>query len=58
MERYTDDSLLPLSGLQHFAFCKRQWALIHIERQWDENLLTVESYTSPLCRRAASSWQG
>ncbi|MFO7266330.1 MAG: Dna2/Cas4 domain-containing protein, partial [Bacillota bacterium] len=42
MERYTDDSLLPLSGLQHFAFCKRQWALIHIERQWDENLLTVE----------------
>lgn len=42
MERYDDDSLLPLSGLQHFAFCKRQWALIHLERQWEENLRTVE----------------
>ena len=42
MERYTDESLLPLSGLQHFAFCTRQWALIHIERQWDENVRTVE----------------
>lgn len=42
MENYTDDSLLPLSGLQHFAFCRRQWALIHIERQWEENLRTVE----------------
>lgn len=42
MGRYTDDSLLPLSGLQHFAFCKRQWALIHIERQWEENFRTVD----------------
>ena len=31
-----------LSGLQHFAFCRRQWALIHIEQQWRENLRTVE----------------
>ena len=22
-------------------FCRRQWALIHIEQQWAENLLTV-----------------
>lgn len=42
MERFTDESLLPLSGLQHFAFCKRQWALIHIERQWEESVRTVE----------------
>ena len=34
--------MLPLSGLQHFAFCRRQWALIHIEQQWKENLRTVE----------------
>ena len=33
---------LPLSDLQHFAFCKRQWALIQIEAQWSENLLTVQ----------------
>lgn len=33
---------LMLSGLQHFAFCRRQWALIHIEGQWAENVRTVE----------------
>lgn len=39
---YTADDYLPLSGIQHFLFCRRQWALIHIERQWQENILTVE----------------
>lgn len=39
---YTPDELLPLSGIQHFLFCRRQWALIHVERQWQENTLTVE----------------
>lgn len=38
---YTDDQLLSISGIQHFVFCRRQWALIHIEQQWEENLLTV-----------------
>lgn len=33
---------LQLSGLQHFAFCPRQWALIHIEGIWSENLRTTE----------------
>lgn len=33
---------LQLAGLQHFAFCRRQWALIHLEGQWAENLRTVE----------------
>lgn len=37
-----DDELLPLSGIQHFAYCERQWALIHIEGQWAENLSTAE----------------
>lgn len=31
-----------LSGLQHFAFCRRQWALIHIEQQWAENERTID----------------
>lgn len=31
-----------ISSLQHFAFCRRQWALIHLEQQWRENVLTVE----------------
>ncbi|MEI7845180.1 MAG: CRISPR-associated protein Cas4 [Chloroflexota bacterium] len=39
---YAPDELLPLSGIQHFLFCRRQWALIHIEQQWKENALTVE----------------
>lgn len=39
---YAEEDLLQLSGLQHFAFCRRQWALIHIEQQWKENLRTVE----------------
>lgn len=32
----------PLSALQHFLFCPRQCALIHVERLWAENLLTAE----------------
>lgn len=39
---YLEEDYLLLSGIQHFAFCRRQWALIHIENQWAENLLTVE----------------
>lgn len=39
---YTPDELLPLSGIQHFLFCRRQWALIHVEQQWKENVLTTE----------------
>ena len=44
MTHYSDADLLPLSGLQHFAFCRRQWALIHVENQWVENLRTVEGH--------------
>ncbi len=39
---YQEDEYISLSGIQHFAFCRRQWALIHIEQQWEENLRTVE----------------
>jgi len=42
MTDYPPDEHLPLSGIQHFVFCRRQWALIHIERQWQENALTAE----------------
>jgi CRISPR-associated exonuclease Cas4 len=41
MSTYSDDDLLPISGIQHFAFCRRQWALIHIEQQWSDNALTI-----------------
>ncbi len=39
---YDEDDFLMLSGIQHFYFCKRQWALIHIEQQWSENVATTE----------------
>lgn len=39
---YREEDFLQLSGLQHFKFCRRQWALIHIEHQWAENLRTVD----------------
>lgn len=41
---YSEEDLLLLSGIQHIAFCPRQWALIHIEQQWTENRLTVEGH--------------
>lgn len=37
-----EDNYLMLSGIQHFAFCHRQWALIHIEQQWQDNYRTVD----------------
>jgi CRISPR-associated exonuclease Cas4 len=37
-----DDDALPISGLQHLAFCPRQWALIHLEQVWVENGRTAE----------------
>ncbi|MDR3310183.1 MAG: CRISPR-associated protein Cas4 [Oscillospiraceae bacterium] len=39
---YDEDDFLQLSGIQHFAFCRRQWALIHIENAWADNLRTTE----------------
>ena len=38
---FQEEDFLMISGIQHFIFCKRQWALIHIEQQWAENVLTV-----------------
>lgn len=37
-----DDDLLPISALQHYLYCPRQCALIHIERQWAESRHTAE----------------
>ncbi|MBI4685348.1 MAG: CRISPR-associated protein Cas4 [Nitrospirae bacterium] len=39
---YTEDDLIQLSSLQHFMYCERQCALIHIEQAWSENLFTAE----------------
>jgi CRISPR-associated exonuclease Cas4 len=39
---YSEDDLIPLSALQHYVFCRRQCALIHIEQIWQENVFTLE----------------
>jgi CRISPR-associated exonuclease Cas4 len=42
-EAVMDDALwVPLSALQHYRFCPRQCALIHVEATWEENRLTAE----------------
>jgi len=41
MRNYAEDEYLQLSGIQHYDFCPRQWALIHIENYWQENYLTA-----------------
>ena len=39
-----DSDFLMLSGLKHFRFCKRRWALVHIEQLWEENALTLDGH--------------
>jgi CRISPR-associated exonuclease Cas4 len=39
-----DEDLIPISALQHYLYCPRQCALIHIERQWADNRQTVEGH--------------
>lgn len=39
-----DSDFLMLSGLKHFQFCRRRWALVHVEQQWEENTQTLEGH--------------
>lgn len=39
---FLEEDFLPISALQHLAFCERQWALIHLERIWTENIFAIE----------------
>lgn len=39
---YAPDSLIQLSALQHYVYCPRQCALIHLEQAWTENVFTAE----------------
>jgi len=39
---FSDDELLPVSALQHYLFCPRQTALIHLEQMWADNRFTAE----------------
>ena len=60
---YAESDLIAVSALQHFIFCPRQCALIHLEQAWEENVLTAQGRnlhdrahsetveTRPDCRR-------
>lgn len=36
------DSPLAISALQHYAYCPRQFALIHLEQAWSDNHFTAQ----------------
>lgn len=44
MTENDDSDYLMLSGLKHFCFCRRRWALVHIEQLWEENALTLDGH--------------
>jgi CRISPR-associated exonuclease Cas4 len=39
--RWSDDDLVLISALEHWRYCPRQCALIHLERTFDENVYTL-----------------
>lgn len=39
--RWSDDELVMISALEHWSYCPRQCALIHLEQTYDENLYTL-----------------
>lgn len=41
MMEYKEEDNLNIAGIQHYSFCPRQWGIIHIEKQWDDNVLTI-----------------
>lgn len=36
-----EETLVPISAIEHFSYCPRQCALIHVERCYEENLFTL-----------------
>lgn len=36
------EDTVPISALQHYLYCPRQCALIHVEQQWAENTRTAQ----------------
>jgi CRISPR-associated exonuclease Cas4 len=40
-EDWDDRDLVPISALEHYSYCPRQAALIHLEAVWDENIYTL-----------------
>lgn len=45
IERLDNDAPIMLSALQHYSYCPRQCALIHVEQAFDENVHTMRGNT-------------
>lgn len=60
-----EDESLPLSAIEHYAYCPRQAALIHVEGVWEANVHTaqgdadhaaVDRATRPVTRGSVTTW--
>ncbi|MCY4195075.1 MAG: Dna2/Cas4 domain-containing protein, partial [bacterium] len=38
---YPEIAIVPISAVEHFEYCPRQCALIHVDGIWADNLHTV-----------------
>lgn len=53
------ETLVMLSALQHFSYCPRQCALIHLEHVWDENLFTLKGQAAHVRADSGTTvWKG
>lgn len=43
-ELFDDDLEVPISAIEHYSYCPRQCALIHIEQTFEENLFTIRGH--------------
>lgn len=41
-DEFADDVIVPISALEHYSYCPRQCALIHVEQTFEENIFTVK----------------
>lgn len=41
LELWDEAAIVPISALEHYAYCPRQCALIHVEQLFEENVYTL-----------------
>ena len=51
-------TIVPISALEHFSYCPRQCALIHVEVSFLDNLWTAEGSVAHRRVDAGSTWTG
>src|SRR5437899_10119616 len=62
VQGWDEDDLIMISALEHYSYCPRQCALIHVEQTFDENLYTLrgravhERVDEPVCDFQEGVW--